>query len=800
MRMAVLAILVLAPLVAAFWLQVNAGQDLESGSGDLRSAQTRLLVSADLGRRVVDVETALRGFALTGDSRFIGPRDDAEQIIPRLELRLRNLEQADGRPADRLLHPLFDPIDRYMREYADPLLAALRAHKPSARSVATTLEGKRRVDVIRARLNEFTRTEQLQVRMTADRADDSAHRGTLIATIALISIPLLFLLAAFLASRYITRPVRRLEDAADRLRQGELDVRVPPGGTGEIAHLGRSFNEMAASLQSSVARTEAAARLNRAMLEASHDGYLAVDEDGVVLAFTARAAIVFGFPAHEILGHVLADVVLPDPAEREAHHQRRRRLLAAGTAQPAYRVFTTRKDGRRVLLEISSATARAPDGRRMGIYFVRDVTDEERRERERRAEEAIRAVLVRAAQGDDLVLPIIGALGEALGCLRGTFWEFDEAEQALRCTQIWNGGEDMPEVDRVVLEARFRPGAHGGPFRIPLVAWETGEVQWNTFENVPPADEAPDPVAVAEAAEAFGATQLRSGIALPVTFAGTVLGVIGLGTPDTEEPDETRWLALRSIADLVGQILGRRRAEQEVDRQKNEFFALVSHELRTPLTSVIGYLDMTLDEEAGPLNETQRQFLDVVDRNAHRLQRLVGDLLFMAQIESGDLSLELVPTSLDGVVTDGVEAARPRAVEGEVTLTVDAEPIRLDAGDGDRLGQLVDNLLSNAIKFTPAGGTITVRLERDGDAAVLEIADTGPGISKADLDHVFERFYRAEEARRSIVPGLGLGLSISHAIVAGHHGTLDLESQPGRGTTVRVRLPIHAAAPAATGS
>jgi signal transduction histidine kinase len=238
-------------------------------------------------------------------------------------------------------------------------------------------------------------------------------------------------------------------------------------------------------------------------------------------------------------------------------------------------------------------------------------------------------------------------------------------------------------------------------------------------------------------------------------------------------------------------VVERRRAVEEADQLKSEFFALVSHELRTPLTSVTGYLDIVLAEEAGPINQEQRHYLDVIDRNTQRLQRLVGDLLFVAQVEAGTLSLEHGPVDLGSVVRASIEAAQPQADKKGVLLTAEVDPMSMEDGDADRLGQLLDNLVLNALKFTPETGRVTVRARRiEGERALIEVADTGMGISAEDQEHLFERFYRADAATQSAIPGIGLGLSICQAIAEGHGGSIGVESEVGRGTTFRVELPL----------
>jgi PAS domain S-box-containing protein len=230
---------------------------------------------------------------------------------------------------------------------------------------------------------------------------------------------------------------------------------------------------------------------------------------------------------------------------------------------------------------------------------------------------------------------------------------------------------------------------------------------------------------------------------------------------------------------------------RELDRLKDEFVALVSHELRTPLTSIRGYLELVTDGEGGDLTDEQRQFLGVVERNADRLLALVGDLLFLAQIEAGKLSLEVGAVDLGAVASESVDAARPFADEKEITLSLAVGPVPLLAGDGARIGQLVDNLVSNALKFTPEGGRVDVRAQARNGSAVIEVRDSGIGIPADEQERLFERFFRSSNATERQIQGTGLGLAISKAIVEAHGGEIAVTSELGVGTTFRVSLPIH---------
>jgi signal transduction histidine kinase len=228
----------------------------------------------------------------------------------------------------------------------------------------------------------------------------------------------------------------------------------------------------------------------------------------------------------------------------------------------------------------------------------------------------------------------------------------------------------------------------------------------------------------------------------------------------------------------------------EVSRLKDEFVGLISHELRTPLSSILGYLELMRDDADDPLSEEQLQYLGIAERNAHRLLRLVGDLLFTAQVGANGFSIDMSELDLAPIVRSSVESARPVAGAQNVEIVADvSDAAALVLGDATRIGQAVDNLLSNAIKFTPRGGRVTITVACVGDNVVLNLTDTGMGIPASELDQLFSRFFRASTATRAAVPGVGLGLTITKAIVDAHGGELDVESEVGVGTTFIVRLP-----------
>jgi signal transduction histidine kinase len=228
----------------------------------------------------------------------------------------------------------------------------------------------------------------------------------------------------------------------------------------------------------------------------------------------------------------------------------------------------------------------------------------------------------------------------------------------------------------------------------------------------------------------------------------------------------------------------------ELIELRDEFVAAVSHELRTPLTSIIGYLELLRDAKPGEPPPNQLAFLEVVKRNADRLLRLVNDLLFVAEIEGGNLAFEFRRANMSKLASQCVDAARPSAYAKSIELTFqDGSAGTEIEGDPVRLAQMMDNLVSNAIKFTPSGGTVAVTVDGDGDGVVFGVSDSGVGISASDQEQLFDRFFRTHSAAAGAAPGTGLGLTITKAIVEAHHGSIALESTVGTGTSFRVRLP-----------
>jgi len=227
-------------------------------------------------------------------------------------------------------------------------------------------------------------------------------------------------------------------------------------------------------------------------------------------------------------------------------------------------------------------------------------------------------------------------------------------------------------------------------------------------------------------------------------------------------------------------------------RAREDVLAIVSHDMRTPLSVVHNTASMLLNPKYQLSPQQVREQYERIKRNVELMNRMIGDLLDMANLRAGNLSIDLKPMIINEVLRDSVNAHETPAREKGLTLTYDAGTDVMPAqADRARLTQLFHNLIGNSIKFCKAGDRITVASRTRGDQAHIEISDTGPGIAPEDLPHIFDPYYSA--SRKHQKTGTGLGLYIGKGIVDAHGGQIRCGSQPGVGTTFSITLPLAAA-------
>ncbi|MBF4162804.1 PAS domain-containing sensor histidine kinase [Nocardioides acrostichi] len=472
------------------------------------------------------------------------------------------------------------------------------------------------------------------------------------------------------------------------------------------------------------------------IFEASPDAIVVVDESGLIVAANRKCEHVFLREPAMLVG-TSVDALVPS-AVRRGHPSRRESYSAVheGREMGLLELAAARADGTEFPAEISLASIRA-DGRTYTCATVRDIT---RRVRER---ERFRGLL--EAAPDAMVIVD------------------DQARIQLANRQVTNlfgyeASELVGQPIEILVPQRYR-GHH--------VALRDG------FLGHP-------------GVRPMGSEQLlyavrKDGTEFPVEISLS--------------PLETAEGVLVSAA--VRDVTERLRFQQQADRVRDELVATVSHELRTPLTSIIGYLELLGDLEGDSLSETGRSMLDVIERNAMRELRLVNDLLDLASLDNGLGSASLSQVSLGALAQASVRAVNEAILGADREVEFFLGDDVVVRGDAERLTQVFDNLLTNAFRFSDETSPVRVTGGRDGGWVWFEVIDAGRGIPEHELPHVFDRLFRGADAVRDQVPGAGLGLTITRAIIESHGGRIAATSIPDEGTTVRVELPRSTTEPSA---
>ena len=229
----------------------------------------------------------------------------------------------------------------------------------------------------------------------------------------------------------------------------------------------------------------------------------------------------------------------------------------------------------------------------------------------------------------------------------------------------------------------------------------------------------------------------------------------------------------------------------ELEEDKKKFLRHLSHQLKTPLTAIREGSELLVDQVVGPLSSEQEEIAKILKQNSIHLQKLIENLLNFSVTQLRAASVERKPLNLanliEAVLTDHKTAMRAKRLRWQTELAAVTVP-----GDAEKLRAVVDNLLSNAVKFSPRGGTIRIALRPNGHSAVLDVADSGPGIAEDDRDRIFDAFYQGAAAQEGHVKGTGIGLSIAKEYVLAHRGRIELMDDGGPGAHFRITLPSEA--------
>jgi PAS domain S-box-containing protein len=466
----------------------------------------------------------------------------------------------------------------------------------------------------------------------------------------------------------------------------------------------------------------------RALVESSPDG-IGIHQDGRIVFINPAGARLLGAQnPDELVGKPAMDLLHPD--YREVVRERIQRSLATGQPAPPLMEKFIRLDGTVIDVEVTAVPIMWEGRPAMQVVF-RDITERKRMEEELKAsEERYRDLFENANDG----IYILDRAGRIVSFNR-------KAEELTGYTVEEVRGQSYtlflpPGPERKKARRAFLKNMRGQPDKTELT------------------------IIRKDGREVILELSTR-----PIWQGGQIVGIQGIGRDITER--------------------------KELERLKSDFISTVSHELRTPLTSIKGYVDLVLAGDVGPLTPEQKEFLTIVSQNTTRLTELINDLLEIERLESGKIEFEFAELDLAEVLENVARSLHVNAEQKGLEFLTEIPSGLKVRGDRERLAQVFLNLLSNAIKYTPAGA-VELRAHQEDDAVVVEVRDTGIGLSESDLQKLFQKFFRSDNPYVRKVGGTGLGLSIAKAIVERHGGTITVTSQLGQGSTFTVRLPALA--------
>ncbi|HEO70134.1 MAG TPA: GAF domain-containing protein, partial [Candidatus Hydrogenedentes bacterium] len=611
----------------------------------------------------------------------------------------------------------------------------------------------------------------------------------------------IFVIATFCVIAYrkvhnnIVRPLALLNEGAQIIRQGDLDLKLRIDTGDELEELAASFNRMALALKQNIRQLEDSEEEYRSLVTSMRDGVCQSDPKGYLTFANPAGLEIFEFrDLDEAIGQPLRALFL-DQADYESLADQ---LAESGFVERT-QVWMKRRDGTTIGIELS--VNRVFDDR--GQYIAdeaifRDVTLRVRLEQEARERSERIAAINQMANAINSSLEA-GLVHESMAAELKQLVDFDyaavalvvEADTRFDTRQIW----PEPEPDQSPL--------HDGPDS--CAGWVAREARCLSIEDLR-ADTRFD--------EQFPEA-VRSALCVPLYARERIIGALILGSRQvaafTEHDEEILSemaphvaVAIRNaqlLENLQVSLTEVTRAREELyeaneklktlDEMKTNLLSNVSHELRTPLVSIMGYTDMILHGKAGPTTDTQQEYLDIILRNVEKLVTLIENLLDFSRIHKGAKDLVFDTLDLAEVVRTSIQIVKPVADGRSIRLEFDApkDPVLVE-GDKGKLGQVFNNLLSNAVKFNRPEGTVSVALHLSETAVEAVVRDTGIGIPAEELDKIFTRFYQVDDSSTRKYGGTGIGLAIAQDIVRLHGDRITVTSQPGQGSVFRFSLPL----------
>lgn len=824
-QVAIVAASAIVVAIAAFFVLILTIRSLERATDEARAHERVATRAERIGALVVDAETGVRGFIISGRESFLEPLDRAIREMPARSGQL--LSDARSEQERRLADRLTTEASSYLIDYALPTVDAARRSQRVAAGITTSNAGKRRVDAIRG-----------QVAMLAQVADEAAQqrqraasaRGDVALASTIVAELLIVLLMVALVRglrRRVVVPVREATDAARRIGSGDLSTRLATGRADEIGDLAAALNAMAHHLQHSADELEA----QHAELESQN---AELEQQSVELEAQALEL--------ERRGTSL----------QASHHALEARSVELERAGAELRVS---RDRVRRYAEIAEALARVPDVEQRAARLLEALADA--------VDAPIGAIYARTAESDGNV-PLLASRGfEAPSTLA------EAGQLALRAADLGTTVLASHPEGSLVLETMGARVSVRHEVHLPLRVTQAepltlgvltlGRTDARPFaaddlellEHLTTTSSLALYNALVSAQHGRQAALLRS-VLESVSESILVIDdedriVLSNGPMDRfarrligcepgadwtiaalreamerevgdshEHAAVTRSLANdpaaverqtfevprlgawfhRYIAPIHGpggRLLGRIGVvrditeERQAERAKDDLMATVSHELRTPLAAILGFAELLVMRDF-PEDE-RREYLETVHQQSLRLSALLDDFLDLQRLERRGLG-ELATVDIADLVSEQVQLYSAQSERHHLVAATNGGPLTVP-GDPERLRRVFGNLLSNAIKYSPDGGPVRVEALRDGDHVRVDVVDRGVGIPEEQSERIFDRFVRVDSGPAARIGGTGLGLSLVRDIVVAHGGEVGVESVEGEGSRFWITLPAE---------
>lgn len=603
----------------------------------------------------------------------------------------------------------------------------------------------------------------------------------------------------------IIRPVSLLNEGAQIIRQGDLELKLKIDTGDEIEELASSFNQMATALRSNIRRLRSSEQKYRNLVTSMRDGIFQTGENNIITFINPSGADILGYnDLNDVLGHPVRDFFVK---EEEYEH-----VVGEISEQPfieSVRVWLKKKNGAKVCVDLSGIRLFGEWGELLGIDgSFRDVTRNVRLE----TEVSDRAERMSAI---NQIVNVVNSSIEAgrvyENLTREIRWliNFDYASVSLRVDdgsfetrQLWpepqEGREQFPRMDDM-----------GG-----CAGWVAREKRCLLVSDLTEAS--------AEMVRDFP-QEIKSCLSVPLHAEQKIIGALSFGSSKIEgfSEDDARILeqmaphlaaairngklledltrTLNEVTQAREKLFAANEELKSLDEMKTNLLSNVSHELRTPLVAVMGYTDMVLNGKAGAVNDTQKEYLAITLRNIEKLVSLIENLLDFSRLHKGKEEMVFTRFDLVDCIQASMQTVKIVADGRKITVSLnihnaegeEVSPPVIVEGDKGKLGQVFNNLLANAVKFNSNGGSVTVNVEVRKDMVYIAVSDTGIGIAEEALDKVFTRFYQCDASSTRKYGGTGIGLAIAQDIVRLHGSRITVTSKMGEGSTFRFTLPLY---------